>query len=156
MWPQGILGESVCILVTAKGGVRATMGRPAGGLRVVLAIHPATATPLRFCRAFAEFATRSSGISLASKSARAETRIGRAHPLKGPAGSAQCYPGSHPRRRRQRWAGWQASTAEPTVWLQVDRVGQHRQLLASGLDLAEIQIDYQQLGFRTGPGNNAS
>ena len=56
---QSITSESVRILVTAKDSVQATVFKPAGVPRGVLVIHPATATPQRFYRAFAELATRS-------------------------------------------------------------------------------------------------
>ena len=59
MQPQSIISEAVRILVTAKDSVQATVFKPAGDPRGVLVIHPATATPQRFYRAFAELATRS-------------------------------------------------------------------------------------------------
>ncbi|MGH3653637.1 alpha/beta hydrolase family protein [Glutamicibacter sp.] len=64
MQTQGIISESVRILVTAKDSVQGTVYRPAGEPRGVLVIHPATATPQRFYGAFAEFATRSGMIAV--------------------------------------------------------------------------------------------
>lgn len=64
MQPQSIISESVRILVTAKDSVQATVYKPAEDPRGVLVIHPATATPQRFYRAFAELATGSSMVAV--------------------------------------------------------------------------------------------
>lgn len=64
MQTQSIISESVRILVTAKDSIQATVFKPAHDPRGVLVIHPATATPQRFYRAFAEMATRSSMIAV--------------------------------------------------------------------------------------------
>ncbi|WP_159610756.1 serine aminopeptidase domain-containing protein [Glutamicibacter sp. JC586] len=56
MLTQDIAGESVRILVTTRDSVQATVFRPYAEITGVLIIHPATATPQGFYRAFAQSA----------------------------------------------------------------------------------------------------
>jgi len=56
MLTQNIAGESVRILVTTRDSVQATVFRPYAEITGVLIIHPATATPQGFYRAFAQSA----------------------------------------------------------------------------------------------------
>lgn len=56
MATESMTRELTKILVTPKDSVQATIYRPAENPSGVLVIHPATATPQRFYRAFAEYA----------------------------------------------------------------------------------------------------
>lgn len=64
MQTQRFSSESVRILVTAKEGVRATVYTPGGTPQGVLTIHPATATPQGFYRAFAAHAAAAGLIAI--------------------------------------------------------------------------------------------
>ncbi len=56
MLTQSITSEVVSVLVTARDSVQATLFKPGTEITGVLVIHPATATPQGFYRAFAQHA----------------------------------------------------------------------------------------------------